>query len=218
MEQSDTIGALAKAMAAAQLEMGTGVKKDARNPHFKNRYATLAACEEVAIPVLAKHGVWLSQGVEGDGERVAVTTQLTLSSGEWQRSTIVLRAQKTDPQGAASASTYGRRYGLMAMVGLAPEDDDGEAASRAPARHTERHVPASGTDYDGETPPGEPPAGDPKMPFGKQKGTPASQLSPRDREWYAGVFSKKLKEDPTSHYADEWSTMLDALVRAEGAA
>jgi len=39
-------------------------------------------------------------------------------------------AQKNDPQGFMSALTYGRRASLMAACGIAPEDDDGEAAVR----------------------------------------------------------------------------------------
>jgi len=39
-------------------------------------------------------------------------------------------AAKQDPQGYGSALTYARRYSLMAACGIAPEDDDGNAATR----------------------------------------------------------------------------------------
>ena len=52
------------------------------------------------------------------------------SSGEWIRGTLKLRPTKADPQGFGSACTYGRRYGLAAIVGLAQIDDDGNAASQ----------------------------------------------------------------------------------------
>jgi len=59
------------------------------------------------------------------------------SSGQWISGTIVIPAPKEDPQGYGSAQTYARRYGLMAIVGVCPEDDDGEAAKSQPSQQSQ---------------------------------------------------------------------------------
>jgi len=59
---------------------------------------------------------------------MVLVTMLTHSSGQWFRSSYPVRPVQATPQGLGSALTYSRRYSLMAMVGIAPEDDDGEAA------------------------------------------------------------------------------------------
>ena len=46
----------------------------------------------------------------------------------------MLKPTKADPQGMGSAVTYARRYSYMAIIGLAAEDDDGNAASRQGAK------------------------------------------------------------------------------------
>ena len=60
-----------------------------------------------------------------------VETLLTHSSGEWIASKCYIHLTKDDPQGLGSAITYARRYGLSAMVGICPEDDDAEGATRS---------------------------------------------------------------------------------------
>ena len=55
---------------------------------------------------------------------ICVTTTLLHSSGQWMRSKIKLPLSKVDAQGVGAAVTYGRRYGLSAMVGIAQFDDD----------------------------------------------------------------------------------------------
>jgi hypothetical protein len=67
--------------------------------------------------------------VSADGARVTVTTILAHSSGEFISEALTMTAAQNTPQGVGSTITYGRRYGLASMVGIAPEDDDGNAAS-----------------------------------------------------------------------------------------
>lgn len=117
---------IAAALAAAQSEM-TGAAKDAKNPHFGNKYADLASVVDACRP-LSKHGIAILQPTSADGNKVTVRTLLIHSSGEWVSSDLTMTAKDASPQAIGSAITYGRRYGLMAMVGIAPEDDDGEAA------------------------------------------------------------------------------------------
>lgn len=146
IEHSPTIAELCKALHGAQGEM-TGVVKDAKNPHFKNRYATLESVLDTTRPALQANGLSVSQapGQLVDGA-VEITTMLMHSSGEWMRSTLHMPVVKRDPQGVGSAITYGLRYALMAVLGVPPtDDDDGERAmpdraaprgSNAPALHT----------------------------------------------------------------------------------
>ena len=128
---SMTIGKLALALSKAQSTM-SGAAKGAENPFFKSKYADLASVWDAARDHLAKNELSVIQLVEGDVTNMEIVTMLCHSSGEWIRGTLKLKPTKADPQGFGSACTYGRRYGLAAIVGLAQVDDDGNAAS-APA-------------------------------------------------------------------------------------
>jgi len=126
LRMSPTVGKLGDALAKAQAEM-EGAAKDATNPHFRSKYADLASIRDACRP-LAKFGIAFLQPTRAEGPHVTVTTLLLHSSGEWIAEDLTLTAGQNTPQAVGSAITYGRRYGLAAMVGIAPEDDDGEAA------------------------------------------------------------------------------------------
>jgi len=134
VNRSETIGELAKALAAAQGEISEAVKTS-ENPFFKSRYADLAAVWQACRPVLSKHGLAVSQLSETrwtDGKLgVCMTTILMHSSGEFIASELTLYPKVADPQGIGSAITYARRYGLQPIVGVVAigEDDDGNQAS-----------------------------------------------------------------------------------------
>ncbi len=127
--RSSSIGALAAALAKAQGEMA-GAVKDKTNPHFKSAYADLASVWDACRAALSKHGLAVMQPVSAEGPTVTVTTILTHSSGEWLSGNLAMTAQQNTPQGIGSCITYARRYSLASMVGVAPEDDDGNAASQ----------------------------------------------------------------------------------------
>jgi hypothetical protein len=132
VRRSASIAALAAALAKAQGEM-TGALKDKTNPHFKSSYADLASVWDAARGPLSKNGLAVLQPPSADGARVTVTTILTHSSGEWVESTFTMTATQNTPQGVGSCLTYARRYALASMLGIAPEDDDGNEASKAPS-------------------------------------------------------------------------------------
>ena len=144
---------LMKASAAfvrAQAGFGAALKTST-NPHFRSRYADLSACVEAVIDSLHKNGFALMQKTHECESGVAVETILMHESGE-QISGGIFRvpASKQDPQGYGSALTYARRYSLMAVCGIAPEDDDGNAASKPkPAEKKPMQIPANvaGQDY-----------------------------------------------------------------------
>jgi hypothetical protein len=129
VRQSETVGALAKALAEAQGEI-ENAGKNANNPHFKSKYADLAEILNTARPVLARHGIAVVQSPSYEGGEVQLTTTLMHSSGEWVSGIAAAPATKQDPQGVGSAVTYLRRYALAAFVGIAQEDDDANAASQ----------------------------------------------------------------------------------------
>jgi hypothetical protein len=117
---------LVPALLAAQMEFPT-IGFDATNPHFRNRYATLAHIISETRPVLAKHGLVVSQVVDGD----AVVTMLLHTSGQFLSGRTPIVSDKPGPQAMGSGITYARRYGLCAILGVAAEeDDDGEGAER----------------------------------------------------------------------------------------
>jgi hypothetical protein len=130
---SAEIGELAKALAAAQGEM-TSAAKDATNPHFKSRYATLASVWEAIRKPLTANGLSVSQILETEPGGVAVRTMLLHASGQWLASRYVMPVgERLTPQAMGSAITYARRYALSAIVGIAPDDDDdGNSATDPP--------------------------------------------------------------------------------------
>jgi hypothetical protein len=134
MHRSETIGKLAESLAAAQAEI-KAVVKDRTNPHYRNRYATLDAILDAVRPVLAKHGLSVVQGASDTTQGFTVETYLLHSSGEFIANVIAMPVSKQDAQGVGSALTYGRRYGVSALLALSTdEDDDGEQAVKPPAK------------------------------------------------------------------------------------
>ncbi len=129
VEFSQDIGELAKALAAAQGAM-SNAKKSSDNPFFKSKYADLAEVWDTCREPLAKNNLAIIQmpgEIDAQGN-IKITTMLTHSSSQWIKSTMNIKVAKLDAQGIGSAITYGRRYALAAMVGIAQEDDDGESA------------------------------------------------------------------------------------------
>ncbi len=123
--QSETIGQLIAALCKARGEFAPATK-ESTNPHFRSKYADLETVVNATFPSLVKHGLFVIQTFAGD----TLETMLAHESGEWIKGTQPLLG-KQDPQGIASASTYARRYGLMAILGVAPEDDDGNVAQKS---------------------------------------------------------------------------------------
>lgn len=120
---------IAAAMVAIQQEVGAVVAKDAKNPFFKNEYATLEAVLLMLRPALDRHSLAIYQEASTSEGKVSVRTTLIHTSGAaLVFEPCILPAEQT-AQGYGSAITYARRYSLMALFGLAPTDDDGNAAS-----------------------------------------------------------------------------------------
>lgn len=123
---------IAAAFVRAQKSFAPALKTNT-NPHFKSRYVGLDGCIEAVIDALNSNGIALLQPTHMDDTGVTVETLFVHESGETMSGgKLHVPAAKQDAQGYGSALTYARRYSLMSACGIAPEDDDGNAASKGP--------------------------------------------------------------------------------------
>lgn len=128
MEKSEQINELASALSKAQGAI-KGALKDTANPFFKSKYADLSSVWEACREQLAANGLSVAQMPCESETGVMVETVLMHASGQWISNRFTMPVAKQDAQAVGSAITYSRRYALAAMVGVAPEDDDGNAAT-----------------------------------------------------------------------------------------
>ena len=134
---------IATALVNAQRDFAPALKKSA-NPYFSSRYADLAACIEAVIDALNNNGIAMIQRTHDSDNGVAVETLFVHQSGETITGGILhVPAAKKDPQAYGSALTYARRYSLMAACGIAPEDDDANAAQNTPVNAQSRSARVS---------------------------------------------------------------------------
>lgn len=131
MKTSDTIAALAAALAQAQSEI-KNIEKGKVNPHFKSRYADIADGLEVIRPILSKNGIALVQATNFNGDTgiFMLNTRLIHSSGEWIEASYPLPSSGKAAE-IGSAITYARRYAAFALVGVAGTDEDVDASDAA---------------------------------------------------------------------------------------
>lgn len=144
MNMSESIKNISEALVSAQAEMPP-VKFNKVNPFLKNKYADLGAIIETAQPVLAKHGLAVSQLCATTGDSVGVETMLVHKSGEWiaSRMEIPLGEEKgkSTAQVAGSIVTYIRRYALASMLGMYA-DEDGDGNGSEPEKAQAKRTPA----------------------------------------------------------------------------
>ena len=125
MSFSNQTHLLTAAWIKAKGEMGNVCEYDSKNPHFKNRFASLEATLTKINPIFSKHGLALSQWPSGN----QLINRLEHESGQWIMSAYDISAIKKDPQQMGSAITYARRYCAQAIAGICGgEDDDAEMA------------------------------------------------------------------------------------------
>lgn len=208
--QSEKVAELAKALAKAQSEMSGAIKASV-NPHFKSRYADLSAVFDACRAALNKNEIAIVQRVENDPNGVAVSTTLLHSSGEWISDRCWLPVAQKTAQAYGSAITYGRRYGLAALAGVAAEeDDDGNEASAL--------VPAQVRSQPAPVPQAEPypvdaqeTVGGPIVPFGKNKGKPLSELSAKSLEWYLSTALADIADPTKERFKAKTEAWVEAL-------
>jgi hypothetical protein len=126
---SETIGAIATALAKAQAEL-TNPEKTltatiiAKNGERTFRYASLASGLDIIRKCLGQHEIAVMQTTMVDQGQITLTTLLVHGSGEWVSSLWpVCPAGESSAQVKGAALTYARRYALFTLVGIAGEDD-----------------------------------------------------------------------------------------------
>ena len=181
--------AIASALVKAQREFGPALKTST-NPHFRSKYADLSACVEAVIDALNNNGIYLMQLTDEHENGVKVSTVFIHESGEQiSGGSLFMPAAKHDPQGFASALSYARRYSLMAACSIAPEDDDGNAATQsAPPKAAPKATPPA---------PPKPPAATPKKVEGQ------------DKEWQL-----KVSTEPDTNFEDWLTVVVELTVTA----
>ena len=128
MQRSDSTSELTKALIKVQSQV-KGARADSVNPFFKAKYASLASVWDACRKLLADNELAVVQTMStGEGHKLIIDTTLLHSSGEWISGQLPMVLSKDDPQGIGQAITYGRRYGLSAIIGICPEDDDAEGS------------------------------------------------------------------------------------------
>jgi hypothetical protein len=126
MNKSESIKNIAGALVKFQASVSK-VAKEANNPFFKSKYASLANILDTIQKPLSECGLAISQFPDGNA---LTTILLHADSGEWMESSYVMPvAKQNDPQAMGSAMTYARRYALGSILNLnIDDDDDGEKA------------------------------------------------------------------------------------------
>jgi len=132
IEFSQSRSFIARALLSAQGALKPLVKKT-DNSYYGTRYAELADVIDASRPALEGAEIVLIQGAAASEDGCAVNIETMLlhaPSCEWVRTVLRLKPSKSDAQGIGGAITYGRRYSLQALLGLAAqgEDDDGNSA------------------------------------------------------------------------------------------
>jgi hypothetical protein len=144
MKRSEPCDAISAALAAAQAEM-KNPNFDSTNPHFRNKFASLAAIRNAVVPVFAKHGLSVMQELTSTEGTVACLTVVQHSSGQWlEFGPLAVPIPKGDAQGYGSASTYCKRYSLQSVAAIVGDEDDDSVADFE-ARQGRRQAGCKGT-------------------------------------------------------------------------
>ena len=207
MYHSNDIKELAAALAKAQGAMKPAAQSG-KNPHFKSTFATLQDVWEAATPALHENGLSVVQSTEAqDDAGLTVVTMLLHASGQWMRGEVRIPLAKADAQAVGSAISYGRRYGLAAMLGIvADEDDDGNAATAAaPARR--EAPPRQDLPRRSSSP------ADRVMPFGRNKGKRLADIA--DDDLHNAIEWCRETPDKAEKFADLINDMSRVLAERE---
>jgi hypothetical protein len=185
MRKSENIDKIMPALLEAQKTL-EAVPKKGKNLHFGNKYAELSDVLAEVVPKLNSLNIFLTQTVD---QNCLLTTFLH-TSGQWIESAIPLINKKGDDQGQGGSITYAKRYGLLSILGIPTEDDDGNTASishqpgkihesipnRAPYQDNTTSTPKSGVSY--------------TFDFGKYAGKTIDSIKTSDLESYRNFLIK----------------------------
>jgi hypothetical protein len=159
-------GKLFPALLKVQADIGA-IKKDEKNPFFNSSYVSLNAVRDSVVTLLTKNNLVLIQPTKVvEGKQYVATTIVHAESGESVEAlTEVVAKNALDAQQVGSGISYARRYGLMSLLCLAAEDDDGNSAAGKTSEKAETKATATTTTA--------PAAAKAKVSFSKKATTPA---------------------------------------------
>lgn len=243
MRRSATQGKLVAALIEAKKKFTAVPKtKTATVPtksggQYQYQYADLADITTMCDPPLLENGLVVFQDptieyVKGEAAYVTVVSELRHVSDEWRSVEVRLICLNTTAQGVGSAITYARRYGIGPLLGIVTEkDDDGQVADAKPHRQeAPAPAPAKRTDAlraklsaktaanKDETPPHNPKTGEvaePVVPFGRNQGTPLSQLNNRQLEAYVDIAHEKIASGDPKYKAQQEAWLMELEAEAE---
>lgn len=182
------------------------------NPHFKSFYADVQAGLEIARPLLAKHGLAVLQITAIEGDMVVVRTRLAHASGEWIEGTYPVAAVGLAQQQMMGNLTYARRAGLFGMLGIAPDDADGEGtttagpAPRGGGSAQQQRATARSLEKAASAPMPSAPAGD--VPHDPETGEVENMLLPSESEAVKDEMISKLQKmsaNASRHSLQVWA-------------
>lgn len=129
--------ALIRALVEARRHFAR-VEKDGVNPHLHNRYATLGSVLDAVTVPLLDQGIFLTQTPVPMADGWAMKTTLAHTGGGELVGLVPIEYGEEKGlkvmQAMGSAISYARRYGLLSLLCLTAEDDDGATAGNFPAR------------------------------------------------------------------------------------
>ena len=134
MRTSDSVKNLLTALVAAQKEL-KNPHFDSTNPHFKSRFASLAAVRAEVIPAFGRHGLSVSQWPIAANHSAGCLTFIGHTSGEFMEESFLIPVDKPNAHGYASAVTYAKRISMMSVAGIVGDDDDDGNAAAGPIAH-----------------------------------------------------------------------------------
>lgn len=134
-DRSEQIDLVSKALVACQTSLSDITKgRTANAGQYSYTYADLRDALATIRPVFASNGLAVTQTASADDHDVVVWTTILHESGQYLTTQPVRFPVGKTIQQSGSAITYARRYALMAVAGLATEDDDGASAGTREAR------------------------------------------------------------------------------------
>lgn len=201
-ERSEQIDLVAKALVACQTSLSDITKgRTANAGQYSYTYADLRDALATVRPVFASQGLAVTQTAAAEEHDVVVWTTILHESGQYLTTQPVRFPVGKTIQQSGSAITYARRYALMAVCGLATEDDDGASAGVREPRPRREERPTSTA-----------PSNAPRTPEEEQirailADLPASQAK-RMRDDFRAQFGTTLSSLPVDQHpgALEWVT------------
>ena len=110
------------------------IKKDAKNPHFKNTYATLKQVLSEVKPILSEVGLLITQPIDERGIGTVIT------DGKDSISSFIPIPVGLAPQPLGSAISYFRRYTICSLLALEIDDDDAHMTTTSKPIATKENI------------------------------------------------------------------------------